>query len=145
MQPKLFLVLTCAIILIHSVKAQETFPPTDKGINLPSSFLSAANGKITSVDNRLTKQTEKYLHNLAKSEIRLKKKLAKIDSAVAKNCFAEDPSQHYNALIRKLKSTTGKNTDGLTGAYMPYIDSLKGSLSFLNNNPDLLNNSKILP
>jgi hypothetical protein len=145
MQPKLYLISIFLLLLAGRGRAQDKADAVDKAVDFPSSFFTKVNNKTTSLENQLTKQTEKYLQKLARKESRLKKKLAKVDSAAAANCFAVDPAQQYNALIQKLKTTTGKNTNELTGAYMPYIDSLKGSLSFLNSKTDLLKNSKVLP
>jgi hypothetical protein len=125
--------------------AQDSGSAVNKIVNFPSSFFTKVNNKAAALEDRLTKQTEKYLHKLARKEARLKKKLYKIDSAAAKNCFVANPEQQYDALVQKLKSASGNNTNKLTGAYMPYIDSLKGTLSFLNANPGLLKNSKALP
>lgn len=145
MQPKLYLIIIFAVCLVQAARAQDSLSKVDKILNFPSSFFAKVNNKTAKLEASLTKQTEKYLQKLAKKESRLKRKLSKIDSAAAKNCFAADPEQQYNALIQKLKSESGSKVGALSGAYMPYIDSLKGSLSFLNDNPDLLKNSKILP
>jgi len=145
MQPKLFLITVFALFLTHAGWTQDSPSAIDKIANFPSSFFKKVNNKTASLEDRLTKQTEKYLHKLARKEARLKKKLYKIDSAAAKQAFAADPEKQYDALIQKLKSTPGGNADKLSGAYMPYVDSLKGTLSFLNKNPELLNQSKVLP
>jgi hypothetical protein len=145
MQPKLYLILIVAICLVQASWAQDSLSTVDKVLHFPSSFFTKVNNKTAKLEDRLTKQTEKYLQKLAKREARLKRKLSKIDSTAAKNCFAADPEQQYDALIQKLKSAQGSKSGALSGAYMPYIDSLKGSLSFLNDNPELIKNSKILP
>ncbi len=46
------------------------------------------------------------------------------------------------ALIQKLKSDTGSKNQRLSGQYQPYVDSLQGELSFLKQNPQLLNAAK---
>ena len=145
MSPKLFLIAVFVLCLAPAGWTQDSTSTVDKIINFPAAFFTKVNNKTAKLDDRLTNQTEKYLHKLAKREARLKKKLSKIDSVAAKNCFAADPSKQYDALIQKLKSAPANKAGALSGAYMPYIDSLKGTLSFLNSNPELLKNSKILP
>ncbi|OQP55687.1 hypothetical protein A4D02_05130 [Niastella koreensis] len=132
----------CLYELVHS---QDSLTKIDRIVNFPSSFFTKVNKKTSTLEDRLTSQTEKYLQKQARREEKLKRKLAKVDSAAAKNCFAEDPTQRYNELIQKLKSDSVRVTKALNGSYLPYLDSLKGSLSFLNNNPQLLSSSKILP
>jgi hypothetical protein len=145
MQPKLLLVFVCAICMAHTIRAQDSLSSEHKGLNFPSSFLTKVDRKTTRLDASLTRQTEKYLLKLAAKEARLKKKLAKIDSVAAKNCFAIDPNASYEALIQKLRSASGKSAATHSGTYMPYIDSLQGSISFLNKNPELLKGSRLLP
>jgi hypothetical protein len=145
MQPKLYLILIFTVCLAQAVGAQDSLSKIDNIINFSSSFFTKVNNKVAKLEDRLTKQTEKYLHKLAKRETRLKKKLSRIDSVAAKNCFAADPSRQYDVLVQKLKSAPTNKAGKLSGAYMPYIDSLKGTLSFLNDNPELLKNSKVLP
>lgn len=142
---KLSLICVFILFLAHAGWSQDSISTIDKITNFPSSFFTKVNNKTAKLEDRLTKQTEKYLRKLAKREARLKKKLAKIDSTAAKNCFAADPAQQYEVYILKLKSAPANKAGELNGAYMPYIDSLKGTLSFLNKNPELLKNSKVLP
>jgi hypothetical protein len=142
---KLILILLITTCVSLRSWSQDSVSAVDKIINFPDRFFSRINSKTTSLENSLTKQTEKYMQRLAKKEVRLKRKLSKIDSVAAKNCFADDPAKAYKSLTQKLKSDAGANIQGFQGQYMPYIDSLKGSLTFLKNNPQLLAGSKILP
>jgi len=143
--PKRLLILFVTMCLFEFVHAQDSLSTIDRIANFPSSFFNRVNKKTSTLEDRLTRQTERYLQKQARREEKLKKKLAKVDSTAAKNCFAEDPTQRYNELIQKLKSDSTRITKTLNGAYLPYLDSLKGSLSFLNSNPQLLSSSKILP
>ena len=142
---KPILVLLITICVSLRLWSQDSVSAVDKIINFPDRFLARINNKTASLESSLTKQTEKYMQRLAKKEARLKRKLYKIDSVAAKKCFADDVAKPYNTLMQKLKSDSGAITRGFQGQYMPYIDSLKGSLTFLKNNPQLLANSKILP
>jgi DNA replication initiation complex subunit (GINS family) len=101
-------------------------------VQLPNKFLQSVNKKVSGLETRLNKQTEKYLQRLSKREQKLKKKFSTVDSVAAKNLF-NNTDQQYAALIDKLKSKTSAG-NGLTGEYLPYTDSLKGILSFIDQN-----------
>src|SRR5450631_1556175 len=112
--------------------SQESALPTatDKVINFPSKLFSRIQGKTADLDRQLTAQTDKYLAKMAKREERLKKKLYKLDASAAKDLFANS-AQQYAALAQKLKTDTGCRTQSISGEYQPYTDSLKVTLSFL--------------
>ncbi len=118
---------------------EQTLPSTtDKILNFPTRLFNKIQGKTSSLDQQLTKQTEKYLEKMARREAKLQKKLSKADSTAAKRLFAGS-AEKYAALEQKMKSDTGAHKNiPLTGEYQPYTDSLKGSLSFLQQNPQLL-------
>ncbi|HTI93557.1 MAG TPA: hypothetical protein VL727_23325 [Puia sp.] len=105
--------------------------------NFPTKLFGRIQSKTASLDQQLTKQTEKYLQRMAKREDKLRKKLSAVDSNAAKNLFAGS-ADRYAALEQKLKNDTGSRATGLSGEYRPFIDSLKGSLSFLQKNQQLL-------
>src|ERR1700733_4625586 len=110
---------------------------TDKILNFPTRLFSKIQGKTASLDQQLTRQTESYLNKMAKREAKLQKKLYKVDSAAAKRLFANS-AQRYAALEQKIASDTGGHrVIPLSGEYQPYTDSLKGSLSFLQQNPQV--------
>jgi hypothetical protein len=128
------------ILVSQVVIAQQKQPVGDKIINFPTSFLNKVQNKYASLEDRLTKQTEKYLMRLAKREKRLKKKLAKVDSAAAEQAFGNIDAQYDNML-------TAVRTDSLplkkgSGAYIPMMDSVKTSLAFLDKNNNLLDQGK---
>lgn len=126
------------LILNITSQAQEQ-SPSDQLINLPSKFFSKVDGKIEKLNSQLSNQTEKYLQRLLKHESKLKRKLSRIDSAAAKQLFANTTSD-YEKLISGMKKpgTAGR----LSGEYLPYLDSLKGSLSFLEKNKEVLQGMK---
>jgi hypothetical protein len=115
----------------------------DKIINFPTRLFNKIEGKTASLDQRLTKQTGNYLKKMARREATLQKKLYKVDSAAAKRLFANSAAQ-YAALEQKVANDTGGHKAvPLNGEYLPYIDSLKGSLGFLQQNPQLLGNPNL--
>ncbi|OQP66427.1 hypothetical protein A3860_13120 [Niastella vici] len=112
----------------------------DKVINFPTSFLNKVQNKYTNLEDRLTRQTEKYLIRLAKREKKLKKKLAKVDSVKAQQLFG-DVDQQYDKMLAAVRSDSlpvKKNR----GAYLPMVDSVKTSLAFLTQNTGVVTQSK---
>jgi hypothetical protein len=131
----ILLLLTCRISM-----AQEKEPVVDRIINFPNSFLNKVQNKYANLEDRLTKQTEKYLMRLAKREKRLKKKLARIDSAAAEQTFGNIDAQ-YNKMLVAVRADSLPLKKG-SGTYIPMIDSVKTSLAFLNKNNSLLDPGK---
>jgi hypothetical protein len=140
MQPKRTLILLFFICLCTIVRAQDNPSTVDKVLNFPTSFLNKVQNKYSNLEDRLTRQSEKYLMRLAKREKKLKKKLAKVDSAKAQQVFGNVDEQ-YDKMLTKVR------TDSLPikknqGAYLPMVDSVKTSLSFLSQNSSAVPQSK---
>ena len=74
---------------------------------------------------------------LARREKKLQRQLSKVDSAGAKQLFANSQLQ-YQQLTDKINGKTGKVNQVLRGEYLPGMDSLKTSLSFLQKNNQIL-------
>jgi uncharacterized membrane-anchored protein YhcB (DUF1043 family) len=137
------MLLSCFLLPLASFAQEDAgASTTDKVINFPSKFFSRIQGKTADLDKQLTTQTEKYLAKMAKREERLKKKLYKTDSTAAKNLFATS-SQQYAALAQKMRQDTGSKGQSFSGEYQPYTDSLQGTLSFLQKNPQVLGVSPV--
>jgi hypothetical protein len=122
------------------MRAQDNLSTVDKVINFPTSFLNKVQNKYANLEDRLTRQTEKYLMRLAKREKKLKKKLAKVDSAKAQQLFG-DVDQQYDKMLAAVRSDSlpvKKNQ----GAYLPMVDSVKASLSFLAQKTSIVPQSK---
>jgi hypothetical protein len=118
--------------------AQSVDSVAGKAIHFPSKLLGRLQSKSTRLDQQLTLQSVKALQRMQRREERLRQKLYKVDSNAAKNLFANS-SQQYTALQQKLKTDTGSHGQHFSGGYLPYADSLQGSLAFLQKNPQLLN------
>lgn len=138
------LTLLIVLIFLPPVVAQESPQPwfashepfQDKWLILLSRFTGHIQKKTEKLEAQLTRQTEKYLQRLARKEEKLRKKLQKTDSTAAKQLF-EGAAEQYGRLSEQLKnpvSLTGRPR----GQYLPYVDSLKTSLSFLQQNSNLL-------
>ena len=98
---------------------------------LPSKYFTAVSKKSDVVSGQIDAKTEKILERLKKRQEKLKSKLYKIDSLVARNIFAT-ADQRYKELEQKLN-----NPQKLT-QYIPFLDTLKTSLKFLDKNKEFL-------
>jgi hypothetical protein len=98
-------------------------------------MLGAVNKRTSSLDDKLNKHLEKTIKKLQKQEEKIQRKLSLTDSSKAKQVFA-DAKDKYAAIEQKLKKT-----ETFSG-YIPYLDTLKTSLKFLEQNQPLLKNAK---
>jgi len=141
-------------------------PGDDRGagrlLNFSSRLFNRIQGKAADMDKALTQQTKKYLARIQHREDRLHRKLenqlehlyscrrrgdrfsskdslARLSDSIAlARLFDGSIQQRYSSLTSKMQTQTGNGMNGLTGEYKPYIDSLTGSLKFLNQHPELL-------
>ncbi|HMH35089.1 MAG TPA: hypothetical protein VK543_18765 [Puia sp.] len=123
--------------------AQKTDSVIDRITQFPNRLFSKIQNKTDRLDAQLTRQTEKYLERLARKENKIRRKLFKTDSNSAKNLF-DGAQQKYQQLEQKISTAESGTGKALSGEYMPNIDSLKGSLSFLSQNQKLLSLSPAL-
>lgn len=112
----------------------------DKIAGFPVGIFSKISKQSASLEDRLTTQTERYLEKMAKREARIRCKLFKVDSAAAIRLFGNSEGK-YAAMLHKLKCDTGSHNMPVNGEFQPYNDSLKVSLSFLQQQPQWLNNN----
>ncbi len=71
--------MLCLVLCVCLTRlAGQDLSPDTVSINISSSLSSGVDDKINAIDNRLTKQSEKYLKSLSKQEEKIFKKLAKI-------------------------------------------------------------------
>ncbi len=126
-----------------------SFGQVDSTLNtitqLPNRLFAKINNKASQLDNELSHQTVKYLERMQAKERKLKQKLYKTDSNAAKQLYATNPDQQYAELLQKFKTDSARIVHSMGAEYLPYADSLQGSLSFLNKNSQLLNSSKLAP
>ena len=136
------LVCSCILVIIGSCVAhgQSVDSTADKIAGLPSKLLGRITAKTTKIEQQLSTQTTSYLKKMASREERLKKKLYKLDSTATKNLFG-NPTAQYSALAAKLRSDTGSKSTLGKGAYLPYLDSLHGSVAFLQQKTSSNSNS----
>src|SRR5688500_13728013 len=97
LRPKPVLLLFIVICVSFAAQAQDTTSAAGKIAGLHNRFLSSIDTKTASLENKLTKPSEKYLSRLFRQEEKLKRKLARKDSTAAKKIF-DSSVQKYNAL-----------------------------------------------
>jgi hypothetical protein len=136
------IVAAITFLLCQASLAQGNSATLDKFPDFPSSFFNTVNKKTTKLQAQLTKDSEKYLLRLAKREKKLQRKLSRIDSTAAKELFGNS-GQQYRQMADAVKGKINA-ANAVRGQYIPYLDSLKTSLSFLGENNTLLSNSKEL-
>ncbi len=110
-------------------------------ISLSPASVRSIDRKINSLDDRLTRQTGKYLSSFARREEKLCKQLAKTDPSKAAELFG-DTKKTYENLSQKLSSATGKFDKLTSGEYMPGLDSLQGALAFLKDAANIVSKTK---
>ncbi|HEX6431628.1 MAG TPA: hypothetical protein VF008_28250 [Niastella sp.] len=137
-------ILAICMCMVYSnmATAQGSKPSVDSIIDLPSSYFNKIQNKYAGLEDRLTQKTDKLLQRLFRREKKMQRKLAKVDSAGAQQLFGNSEKQ-YADLNAKMKSAGDKVT-GSNGAYIPMVDSVKTSLSFLSQNSSLVSQSKDL-
>lgn len=108
---------------------QERKVSIDKVIDLPTSFFQKIRSGASKAEARLQKQTEKYLRKLARQEAELQRKISRIDSAASQRLFSGS-AKNYEDLLKQLKEKQEQKSP-LENSYIPFLDTLKTSLRFL--------------
>ena len=103
----------------------------------PVSYFDKTAKTTHSISNRIEKKSQKLLRKLKKQDEKIARKLKRIDSAGAEAIFA-DANDKYQQLSEKLMSPNTTLTNKTSGEYLPFMDSLKGSLAFLDGKRNLL-------
>jgi hypothetical protein len=133
------------LLLLQLTAVAQRQDMADEPLTFPAKLFQKLSNKVTAkidkLDQQLTRNTEKYLQKLARQEKKLQRKLYKTDSAAAKSLGNIDAQ--YAAIIQKLNNTpsTGGGRGEASGEYLPHIDSLTTSLSFLGKNAQLLSSA----
>jgi hypothetical protein len=130
----------CLLLFVSEIDAQTCTSMQESLSKLPEKFIDKVNKKAARTEKQLIQKTEKYLAKLQKQEARLKKKLSKIDSLAANNIF-DDEVAKYDQYQQKIISKTPEFR-AKAKQYLPFFDTLKTSLKFLEQQKDLLKNVK---
>lgn len=96
---------------------------------LPDQFSSRVSDRISAIDKKLVRQTAKLLTKMKKEEAKLFRKMKAVDSTKASALFNNSKAT-YDQLQQKLVSATS-STGRRIGNYIPYLDTLKNLLRFL--------------
>lgn len=138
----------CLILLVYTFFFVEAACAQNDSINnrsfsvadISSNVLSGLQKEYTVLQSKLNKQSEKLLFKLQQKENGLKAKLSKTDSAKAADLFTDDVKQRYTALKNGLYKASDKLRRFPLKEYIPGIDSVQTSFSFLMEKTQLLPN-----
>jgi hypothetical protein len=132
-----FLFLSIMVGCTSGALAQDSTSFSSKVLSLPTKLFSALDKKASSLNQKLDRQTDKYLERLANKELKLKSKVWKKDSTLAKQLFPDVEGQYA-----KVKATSGK-VSKYEQQYIGRLDTLTTSLSFLKSNTSLAGNPQL--
>jgi hypothetical protein len=140
-QKKAFCLLAGLCLVVMTSYGQSVDSVTGQLAGFPSRFFGRVRSKAANLDQQMTRQTGKYLQRLAKQEDKLRKQLFRQDSAAALRLLGKTPFD-YQALLAKLHSpvsgSVGVGPTATGNVYLPYLDSVKTSIKFLQQNKMLL-------
>jgi hypothetical protein len=111
---------------------------------LPAKFLDKIERKIHQFDQTLTTRTEKYLTKLIKQEKRLQKIVAKKDSLASTTLFTKSIDSLEKLKQQLVSGKAFNKAIELQKDYDAYLDSLSGSLAFLKEVKQYLQQAKNL-
>jgi hypothetical protein len=135
MKQKFYILLLLSILTVVAYAQQQENNLFNKLSNaatkIDTKLITKLNNQYKKTDDRLTKQSTKWLSKLQKEETKLKLKLAKTDSAKAEQVFG-DINSRYN----KMKADLNKQ-DAKVKQYIPSLDSLATTAKFLQQNANL--------
>jgi hypothetical protein len=117
--------------------AQSVDTLTGKLANFPTQLFGKIGSQSADLNKQLTARTQKYLSKMARQEQQMRQKLALVDPGAAQRLFANS-QQQYAALAAQVRGDTGHRTVRLSGRYIPYVDTLQGAMSFLQQYPQVL-------
>lgn len=126
-------------LVVSTTHAQNVDSVAGKVTNFPLKVLSRISSQTASLNQQLTRKTERYLQSMARKEARLRTQLYKADSTKAPALYPNDPQKQYAAFIQKFKQDSSRVFTSMGPEYLPYVDSLHGMLAFMSKNPSLLN------
>jgi hypothetical protein len=142
---KVYVCFFLSVFLFYKVSFGQSRSNADTLGKFPSRMLAKIDGKTSNLDDAVTSQSERYLRKLQQKDKNIQDQLLILDSNKANRVNADNLQQRYSSLMQKIKSDSAMLNPSMGPQYLPYVDSLKVGLAFLNKNPQLLNNSKILP
>jgi hypothetical protein len=98
-------------------------------------YLTMVDSKTATFNRNVDKYSTKALGQLMSQEKTMQSKVAKTDSASAKKLFTyaiDTLKKFQTAITNRVTKIDVAANKYLSGGYIPYLDTLKGSLAFLN-------------
>jgi hypothetical protein len=133
-------VVTIGLGLPAVVRAQRVDSVAAKVAGFPGKLLARIQRKAAGLSGQLTSVTETNLQKMQAREQKLQHRLAVIDPAGSQALFAGS-AQRYAALEQQMRQDMGSRKQTFSGVYPAYLDSLQGSVKFLQQHPSLLGGS----
>jgi hypothetical protein len=127
--------LCLATVATHAQSVDSTI---GKVANFPNKLFNKITGQTATLEQRLNRQTERYLKQMARKEAKIRAELYKSDSAKAAALYPQDPQQQYAAWMQKFREDSSRVFSSMGPEYLPHADSVNGMLGFLSQNPSLL-------
>ena len=147
---KALALVTVIIITCHDqIIAQDSSSLYNKILHFPDRLSKKVDGKTADINDKLVKQTNKYLERMAKQEAKLKKQLAKKDSLAACNIF-DGAQKQYADLQSRINSAQSsavglsRKASTVSKKYLPHLDSLKTAFKFLSQSDAVSKANKLL-
>lgn len=124
----LFIVLS--LLFCHAYAQPPAVFTTDSLLNLPDKFFTGVEQKANLIERLLQQKTAKALKKMQRQEEKLYKALLKKDPEAAEGIFASSIDS-----LKKMQQHLGIKMDATSAAstYLPWADSIKTTLSFLQN------------
>lgn len=134
MAPKLIL-----FILLLCSTASYSQSSIDSIFDKPGSIKwpHAIEEKLHKLETRIVSRGEHTIRKLWKQEAKIIRRFSTFDSAAIENLFSSIETQ-YQQLTKQINGEPPVSQGRLTGEYLPYLDSLKGGLLFLNARREFL-------
>jgi hypothetical protein len=114
-----------------------TLSKLSSATTIDSKVINGLEKQYSSLQSKLDKQSAKLLSKMRRKEDKLHAKLSDIDSIKAQEVFTDDVKQKYQNLQSNLTKTTDKLSNFPLKEYIPGLDSVETSLSFLMKNQNL--------
>ncbi|MBK7885188.1 MAG: hypothetical protein IPJ81_16400 [Chitinophagaceae bacterium] len=134
----LLLVLILSVCISQAQHSDSIIAVTKQ---LPEKYISQIVDKVDNIDKKLSKQTLKALKKFERQEAKLKRKLIQKDST-AKELFAFT-TEKINQLQGDFTALPDKAVDKFNGEYNAYLDTLKSTFKFLQQD-NIISKSKLI-
>lgn len=103
---------------------------------IPEKFLEGVEKKSKDINSEIDKKSAQLILEFKKFELAILKKLVKTDSLNV-NEYLKKGENQYNEIAGRINKPINQIQSSFVGEYLPYLDSLKGSFSFLQNISDI--------